>query len=160
MKKIPSYTLLELIVVLAISGIVMLNIIGLYLYVQKQFYNYKDQIDYEIELVQFISTLTNDINFGNKIKSGQNEIIIEKNNSKDVLYNFRKEKILRTDERTDTFNVSIRKIKTFSIDDYKLINRISLDVIRGTKVSSFNFIKNYDNATIVNMEIKQGEHGN
>ena len=160
MKKIASYTLLELIVVLAISGIVLLNIIGLYLYVQKQFQIYKNQIDSEIELVQFMSSLTNDINYGTTIKSRSNEIIIERTNGKQVVYKFKENKVLRTIERVDTFLISTKKMGTHSFKDYDLINKIDFDIIRGAKVSSFSLIKNYSNATIVNQEIKQSEYGN
>ena len=121
---------------------------------------YKNQIDSEIELVQFMSSLTNDINYGTTIKSRSNEIIIERTNGKQVVYKFKENKVLRTIERVDTFLISTKKMGTHSFKDYDLNNKIDFDIIRGAKVSSFSLIKNYSNATIVNQEIKQSEYGN
>ncbi len=146
--------MLELIVVLAISGIVILNVVGLYLFIQKQYLNYKKQVDSEIEQVQLISILNNDIHLAEIIKSKENQLLIEKKNGTKATYNIVNEKLIREADRIDTFEVAIKNMKVKSDKEYELVYMISFDIKKGENFMPFEFFKTYDNATLVNQEIK------
>jgi len=145
---------------MAISGMVLLNIIGLYLFVQKQYINYKVYNNEEIELAQFSSVFTNDIDFASEIKLNQRDILIKRNSGQELKYSCNKNNIIRTGTKIDTFSITVKKMVPIQLWELELIEQINMEIQMRGKIRTLSFFKDYDNAAIVNFEIKQNENGN
>lgn len=159
-RKAKAYTLLELIVVLAISGVVIISAMSLYLFVQKQFLIYKDQIRGDIEINQFISSFSQDIDFAGNITCSADRVLLIKSNGEKTEYIFKNDILLKKASRTDTMKVSVRKIKTEKNNENNLLKKIEMEIKKGSSYIKYIFFKEYDNASLVNHKIKKNRNGN
>ena len=111
-KSLPSFTMLELITVLAISTIVIGMAYMAYELIYKDFLDYKEETTNTLATMDFITILERDINNADSIYVYQDEWILHQNNQP-IIYLFEADKVTKIldDNRTAYFEIETTDIE-------------------------------------------------
>ncbi len=123
--KVKSFTLMEMIVVMAITSIVIIIALMIYSIINKHFIDYQRQSLFVNNVSQFINTFENDLNTTFDVEIKNNEILIKKA-SLQCIYLIDEHSITRSvNDKRDTVLASISQIEVFSKDIDKRSGMIS-----------------------------------
>ncbi len=132
-KKLLSFTLMEMIVVMAITSIVIVITLLAYSIINKQFIDFQRQSTFVNTTSQFINTFENDLFRSQQITIGENVILIQTKTNQ-FSYQINEHEIIRqTENKYDTLINSILQIRM----DFN-----NLDPYFGS--STFNFMLSQD----------------
>jgi prepilin-type N-terminal cleavage/methylation domain-containing protein len=160
--KVKGFTITEVLVTLALTSIAITMAYGTMTYIQKLFYNYKDQNRFINEYTSLKKRMDfESLNAKMIVEEGENKFVI-KRDSLNASLEFRINDILfKKGDRCDTFHISAKNIQK----DYevmknplwtgKLVNTLKFEVQFTKQKFNFYFYKNYDSS--VKMELDKEE---
>ena len=150
-KKIPGFTLPEIIVVMAIVALVILTGYSVYYIMNIQFENYRRASDDYLQIHEFTSTLSHDIFQCDKLLREEDRLKAEYENLS-IEYSFHPEYAIRkTTIQADTFHFkTIDLFSSFKDESIKsgLINAIELELQYAGEIVSYEFHKQYTAAIL------------
>ena len=160
MKKLKAFTLLELLIGMVVSGLVVTFCLLGYFIVNKQFSNYRKVKQETSTVATLCNVMSNDFQSSKRIlKNSETEFACEFN-EKQILYKLDKGLVLRNDLNIiDTFQVATQNVQFVSLESryegtLKLISKISFEAMLLNEYEPFNFVKNYDAATLINDSVE------
>lgn len=154
--KIKAVTMLEMLIVLAVSGIVVATAAKAYEFISHQVFFIQSSVSKIEEGQQFQYVLSHDIMKAQKITTDQTKqnLLIQKD-SLDVEYHFSDDVITRTQaHRTDTFHVVKTNLELTEVPGYEsvhLIGSIQLKAKILDEEENFVFEKEYSTETLLNL---------
>jgi prepilin-type N-terminal cleavage/methylation domain-containing protein len=155
MKKLPAFTLLELLIGMIISSIVIGFGYAAYSLIYKQYLGYKKVKEKIVEITQFDHVLTTDITAAETISFNDNTLSLYGKDSKTLQYHFQDVLILRTEnETTDTFKIAPVHLKTdfFLPGKTIFVTQFSFDAETLEEREHFSFTKSYSSETLMTYE--------
>lgn len=153
MKKLPAFTLMELLIGMIISSIVIGFGYATYALIYKQYLNYKSVKEQLVETVQLHAALSTDLRYSELISFRDDKLTFYPKNAPELTYRFYDDWITRTDrELTDTFHIAVTDIrKQFIFPDNELfVKQFSFEATTLKEKEYFNFVKNYSSETLMN----------
>lgn len=154
--KTPAFTVIEMIVVITISGILISSAMMIYLNYQKMFNKTLKGIEQSSEFMLFDSRIQNDSENSDKFVFKNDQFIFQLYDSTEVSYQFLENYLVRTcNEHSDT---TFFKIKDLSYSNYSgnLIKEIEFDIILNNNKFRYYLSKKYNNSTLVNFSLNNG----
>jgi prepilin-type N-terminal cleavage/methylation domain-containing protein len=155
MKKIPAFTLMELLIGMIISSIVIGFGYATYSLIYKQYLGYKDVKEKIVELTQLDHVLRTDLITAEIISFNDNKLFLSGKDFKIVQYHFQDSLIVRTaNEVKDTFQVSPVHIKAGFLlpDKMMFLTQFSFDAEALDEKEHFAFTKDYSSETLMTYE--------
>jgi prepilin-type N-terminal cleavage/methylation domain-containing protein len=111
--KVKSFTIIELLVVMALSGIVMVICLWFYISCEKMFYSISDGQTYKTTLYRYIGRMRSDIDRSDYIEFNNHRFALYYNDSLFCQYLLEDEDIIRKDRfNSDTLEIELRKTDT------------------------------------------------
>jgi prepilin-type N-terminal cleavage/methylation domain-containing protein len=156
-KKLPAFTLMELLIGMIISSIVISFGYGAYSLVYKQYLSYKKIKNEIVEVTQLNTILYTDLVKAELVSFNENELAIDRKNNSPLLYDFNNSIVLRKDVGViDTFKIEPAIITaSFVFADQKaLVNAFSFEAKVWGETEHFVFEKKYSAETLMNYENK------
>jgi prepilin-type N-terminal cleavage/methylation domain-containing protein len=155
-KRIKAFTLLELLVAMAITGLVV-SIAGLaYNMLGRQFHTYKKESNEIASVFSFDSRLRTDILDAMHITWEENKLLLHRSEKEKLEYRFSGGYILRNDgARTDTFHIIPADIKLLYIgeeQEYGTVDEVYFEAEVLGEHEIFHYIKSYSASDLLNME--------
>lgn len=146
-KKIPGATLIEVIVVMTITGVVFTLAAWVFLNISSYLNKYSTEEQQSTELTTLIKLIDSDLRKYSKHEFIENELLLyNSENSEEVAYIFYNEGIIRQNELlTDTFKLEINNATIQNIEDNALLTDLSFTIKNGTSSFEFEFSKPFDN---------------
>ncbi len=156
MKKLKSFTLFEIVVVMAISTFVVSISLAVYELVNIQFINYKTMNEKIKELYQFTYAIQNDFEEAYIISSVGKDINFEMKNNVVCIYTFTDDCIVRKIKNsTDTFKINvinINKLYNGISGDYGIIDELNFESNALDNFQEFSFYKKYESDVLMEQE--------
>jgi prepilin-type N-terminal cleavage/methylation domain-containing protein len=155
MKKLPAFTLIELLIGMIISSIVIGFGYAAYSLIYKQYLAYKHVKEKVVEITLLNHVLSTDMLNAEIISFNENTLSLVGTNQNSLQYLFQDTLIVRTEnELTDTFNISALNVKTdFLFPDQAIfVKQFSFDADALGEKEHFTFTKNYSSETLMNYE--------
>lgn len=157
-RRLPAFTLIELIIAMALSGIVIGIIYSSYMIIEKQYnlIKLRDQKISQIKNLNFM--LENDFKECESIIKNLNEISLKKEgNSNFIVYNFEENYIIRNKlNNLDTFWVKTKDLEANflnqEINSKNFIDELKIELIAFDENIVFNLNKNYASDAFLNIE--------
>ncbi len=147
MKKIPAYTVLEILIVISITGFVLTLIIGIYSNINQFITSIKSTTEASYEISRFYSTLRKDFEQAKTIKGNNREIII---NGSDYFadYTFTDKKVIFTKKPdidfTDTFHINTGNMHIEYISkNSRIIKKLEFEIQFAKMIIPVNLFKEY-----------------
>lgn len=156
-RKLPAFTLMELLVGMIISSIVIGFGYGTYALVYKQYLSYKTVKKEIVEAMQLNSILNSDFAAAENILFNENKLTIDKKDNIYLQYDFNDSIVLRKEnEITDTFKiVPVAITASFIFPEQKaVVSTFSFQAKLLDETEGFVFTKNYSAETLMNYEMK------
>lgn len=153
-NSVKAFTLLELIVVMLISGIVFTLAGGVYLTWLKTYNKWHSKTESEQTFYLLNNRLSNEMDQCWVAKGVGNELFLTFKDREAVNYTFDNKMILRRcDLATDTFkfNIITSSFRTFEVDGDELVDEISLSLVINIDTFNLNVNKRYSNETLFNL---------
>jgi|SRR3954462_5248529 prepilin-type N-terminal cleavage/methylation domain-containing protein len=153
MKKLPAFTLMELLIGMIISSIVISFGYMAYQLVNEQYLSYKTMKGKLMETTQFNTTFADDIDNAEIVSSEENKIILRNKNAPELEYEFLPASIVRKrSELTDTFKIATTNIKQSFLfpEDNMFLQQFSFEVNMLGEAEFFHFTKNYSSEILMN----------
>ncbi|MFA6924752.1 MAG: prepilin-type N-terminal cleavage/methylation domain-containing protein [Bacteroidales bacterium] len=156
MKKLKSFTFIELVVVMAISAFVVSIAYTAYQIINFQFINYKTKNESIKELFQMEDVIQNDFENAHKINSAGKDLIFEMKNGMTCRYEFKQDYILRDYRETkDTLKISTDSVeKSFQNipNNYGIVDELKFKTNVFDEVQRFVFYKKYESDILIEQE--------
>ena len=154
-KKIPSFTIMELLVVMVLISIVISSGALLYLQFNRYLENNIKQTGTENTVMLFTHAFIQDINQPGEITANNYEITINKKDGNQIHYTFDDKFIVRTIEETsDTFKITINNLEISHDPLSDEFQEIKTNFVSGAVIYPFLWRKEYENGEMFNKEIK------
>lgn len=157
-RQVKAFTILELLVALAISGIVI-SIAGMaFSLTTKQFNDYRITSNTIAKAFSLDARLKTDLFNSVNISRNQSTIDIERSNRPGVTYSFHEQFVLRVeDERVDTFRIALTDISFFFKNE--AVDEGTIDELRFNAVvlgdpETFRYYRRYGAERVIN-ELKE-----
>lgn len=158
-NRVKAFTLLELIVVMIISGIVFTLAGGVYFTWLKTYKTWQSNKESEQTLYLFENRLSREVKSCTYMKNIGSGLYLTFDNHPPINYKFNKGNVLRVaEEVVDTFkfNVNSSSFRTLTIEKQELIDQISLNVVIKVDTFDITILKTYTNESLFNLS----NHGN
>lgn len=156
MKHLRSFTIIELVVVLTISGIVIIMAIWFIQLGWKNFGAITINASDANKSYAFINNLKLDVYSSDKIEYINATISIYKNGTLKGEYILENNMLIKqTREYADTFPLQVERIDTtciYSLYNGIFVTSIVLDVTASDSIESFLFVKKYDNQILYDVQ--------
>lgn len=154
-RKLKAFTLLELLVAMAITGLVV-SIAGIsYNILGKQYYIFKENNTIIAAAFSLNNKLAGDFIEAVSITRQGNELVVKKDGRPEVKYLVNSDRIIRTEAVSDTFFISARNIKSGFINEEK-VNGLVDELYFEAKVlgenECFHFKKAYSADALLNIK--------
>ena len=157
-RRLPAFTLIELIIAMALSGIVIGIIYSSYMIIEKQYnlIKLRDQKISQIKNLNFM--LENDFKECESIIKNLNEISLKKEgNINFIVYHFEENYIIRNKlNNLDTFWVKTKDLEANflnqEINSKNFIDELKIELIAFDENIVFNLNKNYASDAFLNIE--------
>lgn len=155
-KRLKAFTLLELLVAMAITGLVI-SIAGLvYNMLDKQFHSYRGMNEEISSVLAFNNRLVSDFTDASAIEKNEEGILVKRNNKAQVQYTFKEKNVLRIEpDRTDTFHLMPENVEFYFQHEVKeegLIDELRFEAVILEEREAFHFTKQYGISAELNME--------
>jgi prepilin-type N-terminal cleavage/methylation domain-containing protein len=159
-KRLKAFTLLELLVAMAITGIVI-SISGLvYNMTGRQFSSYRETSRHISSVFALNSRIAADFNDASSIERDEAGLRIERMKKSPVQYNFTTKAVLRTEVgRTDTLHIKTEHVQfKFRSEPQEkgLVDELSFKAVVMEEQESLHFIRQYGICTELNKEETHG----
>lgn len=150
-KKIDGFTLMELVVVMALTSIVVGIVYSIFSIVGNQFrhsQSYSEQLN---ELALFRKTLSNDFEEADSIKYSSDTLRLYSQDTA-IYYNFEGHQVLRViSNKADSIDVELASIEiTHQSKKEDIVESIYMELIAKNDTLSFQFEKLYAANTFIN----------
>jgi prepilin-type N-terminal cleavage/methylation domain-containing protein len=157
MKKIRSFTLIEMLVSVTISGIIITIVSIIYLNYQDYFIRFKDINDNSIRMLEFYNVCSRDFSESETVKSDKGMITFCTDTHR-TSYFINDDNIIRHQQSGyDTFRIPASDLKVFSLAEIPdLIYKVSFMTILNGDELEMVFRKEYGNAVLFNYEVENG----
>ncbi len=148
-KRIPAFTLIELIVAMALSGIVIGIIYTSHTIIEQQYTRIKLSGQKISQLKNLNFLLENDFNESESILKNLNQVSLNKDgNSNHIVYLFEEEYVIRNKmNHVDTFFVKTKKIESKflypAINSNNFIEELKIEIITFDESIFFTLNKTY-----------------
>ena len=147
-KRLPAYTLAELMVVMLLSGILSVAIYGMYYWLLKRYNDYDQKRQHTEEVLQLSSELERLFFEANSIEAGRSNQLFFYLPGQEVLMQFEGEYVLRQlGFQLDTLHVaaSLGGVREINIRGKQpLVQQVSVLMLYGQEEQERVFIKEYD----------------
>lgn len=155
-KRLKAFTLLELLVAMAITGIVI-SISGIvYNMLGRQFHSFHEANERISSAFALHSRLSSDFINASLIELNEEGMLVRQANKEPVQYRFTDKAIMRIDQyRTDTFRVGAEEVKFYSREEVKeegLVDELHFSATVLEQPETFRFIKQYGITEELNRE--------
>lgn len=159
MQQLKAFTLLELLVAMAITGIVV-SIAGLaFSLLDKQVSGYRSESALVNSVFALHGRMQRDIMDAASVNKDEQDIIIERRNRTVIKYTFGDKYVLfAANERTDTFFVAAENIKAFFMQEEAegLIDELYFEAKVNDQKETFHYTKQYTAGELMNREEQDG----
>ena len=150
MNKLKAFTVLEIIIVLLISGIVIALSLNIYLNMEKLFYRILSDGNKYNEIMFFHNRLKNDFDKAKYVKIEIDELIIYKEDWDIIKYNLGSDYLtVSANNITDTLKLKIKNYNfEYLNEESRLISDFSLELKYNNNNFPFYFTKKYSNKVL------------
>lgn len=142
---IPAFSLIEVVVGMAITAIIMSIIFVIFSIATERMLDYKNQNQLVNDLNRLTFTLNKDIFDNEKMNIADNEVLFTGYSGENVKYQFQEDYLLRNTEMfIDTFRIKLREIRVDSLKSKSqrlVFLRLKLNVEVNEKVMDLKFYK-------------------
>lgn len=158
MKRLPAFTLTDVIVTMIISMLVMGIAFSVFRFSYNQISDYQKANDDYKELYQLYNVMQEDFHRSSECNYRQNELqMLMQGGYKEYLYTLSTDMIIRkTDISSDTFNINIENIVAKFNNEEQIsgiIDEIDFDVSKKGVTLPYKFVKEY--AAEMQMELDE-----
>jgi hypothetical protein len=153
MKKLPAFTLLELLIGMIISSLVIASAYYAYAIIYDRYEQYRLMKKKLLESEQFQSVLNNDAYISDVISFNDDQLVMTKPNGTSVQYHFYDRLITRAEnDRSDTFALVAVNIKSQFLfpEDQQFVQQFSFETQVLEEHAFFSFTKAYPSELLVN----------
>ncbi len=156
MHKLRSFTLFEIVVVMAISTFVVSISWAVYELINVQFVSYKRTNEKIKELYQFTNAIQNDFEEAYIISGMGKDVNFEMKNNLINTYTFYDDCIVRKNkEIRDTFKINVIGLEKYYngiAADYGIIDELNFDSDALDNSQEFSFFKKYESDVLIEQE--------
>ncbi len=156
MKRIPAFTITDLIVTMIISMLVVGIAFTIFRFTYNQLYRYSEMNDEYKELYQFYAVMQEDFQRASEISYSPGELQMLMLAGKEYRYILSDDYIIReTNIKADTFHINTQQIiaKFDGEEQFAgLADEISITIVKGDVTFPFTFIKEYSAEMLMGLE--------
>ena len=146
--KLQSFTILEIVIAMALSMFVVLIALSVFLIINKQLNNYTHRMEESNDLFELNLCLNNDLNRSDYALFEENDLIIYFDNSDSVVYQFDESFVSRNYScQTDSFIIRIVEVNRYfasEIIDDGYMERMNIKVEGINQPYKLTYEKQYD----------------
>lgn len=153
-KKYPAYTILEILIVMMLTGIVMgMAIIGFFQF-ENMLHSSRATLTKNNEYILFENTLNDDCYMAERILNDDPVLVIENRKGK-LIYMLRNSYVTRRNgEQIDTFFLQLKNISIIEHEDLPgMVNNIQLEVLLNEEIYPVNIWKEYSNKQLYDFQL-------
>ena len=158
-QKVRGYTVMELMVVMVVSGIVVLSALQFYIIFNKLIYKENNAMEGVKEVLQFYGTLKNDMDSSISVYATKDGVAMKMPEKNLIQYIFYDEYVTRTQNaQSDTFHMNITDLKTEKDLTTGFECVIALELQKDKETYSILLEKIYSDDVLLNTMILQNQN--
>jgi len=155
-QKVRGYTVMELMVVMVVSGIVVLSALQFYIIFNKLIYKENNAMDGVKEVLQFYGTLKNDMDSSISVHAAKDGVAMKMSEKNLIQYDFFDQYVTRTQNMLcDTFRLKVMDLKTQKDLTTGFDHIIALEIQKDKETYSVLLEKTYSDDVLLNTTISQ-----
>ena len=150
-RKIPAFTVMELMVTMVISGIVVMAALQFYIIFNKLIYQKNNTMEAGKEALQFYYVLKNDTDSAVSLTSSREGIMMQLPEKNFIQYEFFDKYVVRVlNNQSDTFRVKVTDLNSEKDQTTGYDNVIALEIENSKETFPILLEKTYTNDVLLN----------